>query len=86
MPQDLQDLQDTGESADQGEADELTPSAAVSEVPETFDGLDLSAMDLPDLNLDGLDAQADWKNQAPDSERDAGQFDDLNPEADQRDV
>ena len=81
-----QDLQDTGESADQGEADELAQSAAVSEVPETFDGLDLSAMDLPDLNLDGLDAQADWKNQAPDSERDAGQFDDLNPEADQRDV
>jgi hypothetical protein len=81
-----QDLQDTGESADQGEADELTQSAAVSEVPETFDGLDLSAMDLPDLNLDGLDTQADWKNPAPDSELDAGQFDDLNPDADKRDV
>ena len=81
-----QDLQDTGESADQGEADELTQSAAVSEVPETFDGLDLSAMDLPDLNLDGLDTQADWKKPAPDSELDAGQFDDLNPDADKRDV
>jgi len=83
MPQDMQDIDD---KVDQGEADELTQSAAVSEVPETFDGLDLSAMDLPDLNLDGLDTQADWKNQAPDSERDAGQFDDLNPDADQRDV
>ena len=83
MPQDMQDIDD---KVDQGEADELTQSAAVSEVPETFDGLDLSAMDLPDLNLDGLDTQADWKNPAPDSELDTGQFDDLNPEADQRDV
>ena len=83
MPQDMQDIDD---KVDQGEADELTQSAAVSKVPETFDGLDLSAMDLPDLNLDGLDTQADWKNQAPDSELDAGQFDDLNPDADQRDV
>lgn len=83
MPQDLQDIDDI---ATDGFADELAPSAAVSEVPETFDGLDLSAMDLPDLNLDGLDAQADWKNPAPDSELDAGQFDDLNPDADKRDV
>ena len=83
MPQDLQDIDDI---ATDGFADELAPSAAGSEVPETFDGLDLSAMDLPDLNLDGLDAQADWKNPAPDSELDAGQFDDLNPDADKRDV
>ena len=83
MPQDLQDI-DVRAADDQ--ADELAPSAAGSEVPEIFDGLDLSAMDLPDLNLDGLDAQADWKNQAPDSELDAGPLNDLNPEADQRDV
>ena len=83
MPQDLQDI-DVRAADDQ--ADELAPSAAGSEVPEIFDGLDLSAMDLPDLNLDGLDAQADWKNQAPDSELDAGTLGDLNPEADQRDV
>jgi hypothetical protein len=81
-----QDLQEIDDIATDGFADELAPSAAVSEVPETFDGLDLSAMDLPDLNLDGLDAQADWKNPAPDSELDAGQFDDLNPDADKRDV
>jgi hypothetical protein len=43
-------------------------------------------MDLPDLNLDGIDAQADWKNQTPDTELDNGQFDDLNPDADKRDV
>ena len=43
-------------------------------------------MDLPDLNLEGQDAQADWKNPAPDSELDAGPFDDLNPDADKRDV
>jgi hypothetical protein len=83
MPQDLQDIDDI---ATDGFADELAPSAAGLEVPETFDGLDLSAMDLPDLNLDGLDAQADWKNPAPDSEMDAGPFDDSNPDADKRDV
>ena len=83
IPQDLQDI-DIRAADDQ--ADELAPSATGSETPETFDGLDLSAMDLPDLNLDGLDAQAGWKNQAPDSELDAGQFDDLNPDADKRDV
>ena len=43
-------------------------------------------MDLPDLNLEGQDAQADWKNPAPDSELDAGPFDDSNPDADKRDV
>ena len=83
MPQDLQDIDDI---AADGFADELAPSAAGSEPPETFDGLDLSAMDLPDLNLEGQDTQADWKNPAPDSELDAGPFDDLNPEAEKRDV
>ena len=83
MPQDLQDIDDI---AADGFADELAPSAAGSEPPETLDGLDLSAMDLPDLNLDGLETQADWKNPAPDSELDAGPFDDLNPDADKRDV
>ena len=83
MPQDLQDI-DIRAADDQ--ADELAPSAADSEAPETLDGLDLSAMDLPDLNLDGLDTQADWKNPAPDSELDAGPFDDSNPDADKRDV
>jgi len=83
MPQDLQDI-DIRAADDQ--ADELAPSATGSETPETFDGLDLSAMDLPDLNLDGLDAQADWKNPAPDSELDAGPLNDLNPDADKRDV
>ena len=83
MPQDLQDI-DVRSAEDQ--VDELVPSAAGSEAPETFEEIDLSAMDLPDLNLDGLDTQADWKNPAPDSELDAGPFDDLNPEADQRDV
>ena len=82
MPQDLQDIDDKADDT----SDELAPSAADSEAPETLDGLDLSAMDLPDLNLDGLDTQADWKNPAPDSELDAGPFDDLNPEADKRDV
>ena len=83
MPQDLQDIDDI---AADGFADELAPSAAGSEPPETFDGLDLSAMDLPDLNLEGQDTQADWKNPAPDSELDAGPFDDSNPDADKRDV
>jgi hypothetical protein len=83
MPQDLQDIDDI---AADGFADELAPSAAGSEPPETFDGLDLSAMDLPDLNLEGQDAQADWKNPAPDSELDAGPLNDLNPDADKRDV
>ena len=83
MPQDLQDIDDI---AADGFADELAPSAAGSEPPETLDGLDLSAMDLPDLNLDGLETQADWKNPAPDSEMDAGPFDDSNPDADKRDV
>ena len=83
MPPDLQDIDDR---AVDSQADELAPSAAGSGAPETFDKLNLSSMDLPDLNLDGLDAQTDWKNQTPDSELDAGQFDDLNPEADLRDV
>jgi hypothetical protein len=83
MPQDLQDMDDM---AADDRADELAQSDAGSEAPETFDDLDLSSMDLPDLNLDGLDAQADWKNQTPDAELDNGQFDDLNPEADKRDV
>ena len=83
MPQDLQDMDDR---AVDSRADELAQSDAGSEAPETFDDLDLSSMDLPDLNLDGLDAQADWKNQTPDAELDNGQFDDLNPEADKRDV
>ena len=83
MPQDLQDI-DVRSAEDQ--VDELAPSAAGSEAPETFEEIDLSAMDLPDLNLDGLDTQADWKNPAPDSELDAGPFDDLNPDADKRDV
>lgn len=82
MPQDLQDIED---KVDDPSA-ELAPSGAGPEAPETFDELDLSAMDLPDLNLDGPDAQADWKNPAPDSELDAGPLNDLNPEADQRDV
>jgi len=83
MPQDLQDIDDR---AVDSRADELSQSDAGSEAPETFDDLDLSSMDLPDLNLDGIDAQADWKNQMPDAELDNGQFDDLNPEADKRDV
>jgi len=83
MPPDLQDID--GRAVD-SQAAELAQSEAGSETPETFDELNLSSMDLPDLNLDGLDAQADWKNQTPDSELDAGQFDDLNPEADKRDV
>ena len=83
MPQDLQDIDDR---AADDPSDELAQSDAGSEAPETFDDLDLSSMDLPDLNLDGLDTQADWKNPAPDSELDAGPFDDLNPEADKRDV
>ncbi len=83
MPQDLQDMDDR---AADDRADELAQSDAGSEAPETFDDLDLSSMDLPDLNLDGIDAQADWKNQTPDAELDNGQFDDLNPEADKRDV
>jgi hypothetical protein len=83
MPQDLQDIDDR---AVDSRADELAQSDAGSEAPETFDDLDLSSMDLPDLNLDGIDAQADWKNQTPDAELDNGQFDDLNPEADKRDV
>ena len=82
MPQDLQDIDDKADDT----SDEKAESAADSEAPETLDGLDLSAMDLPDLNLDGLDTQADWKNPAPDSELDAGPFDDLDPEADKRDV
>ena len=82
MPPDLQDID--GRAVDSQDA-ELAQSAG-SEAPETFDKLNLSSMDLPDLNLDGLDAQADWKNQTPDSKLDAGQFDDLNPEADKRDV
>ncbi len=82
MPQDMQGIDDKADEPSDG----LAQSAVDSQATETFDGLDLSAMDLPDLNLDGLDAQADWKNQAPDSELDAGQFDDLNPEADKRDV
>ena len=82
MPQDLQDIEDKVDDP----SVELAPSGAGPEAPETFDELDLSAMDLPDLNLDGPDAQADWKNPAPDSELDAGPLNDLNPEADQRDV
>ena len=83
MPPDLQDMDDM---AADSRADELAQSDAGSEARESFDELNLSSMDLPDLNLDGLDAQTDWKNPAPDSELDTGQFDDLNPEADQRDV
>ena len=83
MPPDLQDIDDR---AVDSQAAELAQSAAGSETPETFDELNLSSMDLPDLNLDGLDAQADWKMPAPEAERDVGQFDDLNPEADKRDV
>jgi hypothetical protein len=82
MPQDLQDIDDKADEPSDG----LAQSAVDSQAPETFDEIDLSAMDLPNLNLDGLDAQADWKNPAPDAELDAGQFDDLNPETDKRDV
>jgi len=82
MPQDLQDIDDKADEPSDG----LAQSAVDSQAPETFDEIDLSAMDLPNLNLDGLDAQADWKNPAPNAELDAGQFDDLNPETDKRDV
>jgi flagellar biosynthesis/type III secretory pathway protein FliH len=82
MPQDLQDIDDKADEPSDG----LAQSAVDSQAPVTFDEIDLSAMDLPNINLDGLDAQADWKNPAPDAELDAGQFDDLNPETDKRDV
>jgi hypothetical protein len=82
MPQDFQDTDDKADDL----SDDLAQRAADSVAPETFEEIDLSAMDLPDLNLDGLDTQAEWKNPAPDSDLDAGQFDDLDPDADKRDV
>jgi flagellar biosynthesis/type III secretory pathway protein FliH len=71
-------MEDMNEAQDMDEASSFAPASLAER--------DVAAMDLPDLNLDDLDAQGDWNSAAAGPDADAEPDNFLPPDADTSDV